>query len=222
MTKQQILNWVYLGLAIIALSVMIVLSLQNRSLKKSNSLQAVELMSFKDSTTILKTKNGQLYAQIENVTIEKNALKGSLDQMGIERSELRQMGIKWRDLAVLYKAKLAASGSGSTSGRDTIYLAGKDTIWGKKFNDWSNGNLTLTKLITDNKKLSFNYNYQSDLKYTLEKDGKDSKITMWLSDPNAKIITGSQITINQDPIKWYQKWWLWGSAGLVGGYLIAK
>lgn len=193
-----------------------------KSLKKSNNLQAVELMSFKDSANILRTKSGELYSQIQNVTIEKNALKGSLDKMGIERDELKKMGIKWRDLAVLYKAKLESSDTGSVAGHDTIYLAGKDTIWGKKFDDWTNTNLSLFKLHTDNKKLFFEYKYQTDLKYTLEKDGKNSKVTMWLSDPHATITTGSQITINQDPIKWYQKWWLWGSAGLVGGYFLFK
>lgn len=193
-----------------------------KSLKKSNNLQAVELMSFKDSAIILKTKTGQLYSQIQNVTIEKNALKGSLDKMGIERDELRKMGIKWRDLAVLYKAKLESSDTGSVAGRDTVYLAGKDTIWGKKFDDWTNSNLSLFKLRTDNKKLFFEYKYQTEINYSMEKNGKDTKITLWLSDKHAQVTTGSQITINRDVIKWYQKWWLWGGTGLVGGYFLFK
>jgi hypothetical protein len=207
---------------IVILIAWVSMSTKINRLQKENSLQAVELMSFKDSATVLRTKTGQLYSQIENVTIEKNALRGSLDAIGIERSELRKMGIKWRDLAALYKAKLEASDSGSTIAHDTVYIAGKDTIWGKKFNDWSNKYLTLTKLYSDNKKLFFTYNYQTDINYSQEKDGKDVKITLWLSDPKATVVTGSQITINQDPIKWYQKWWLWGSAGLITGYLITK
>jgi len=193
-----------------------------KSLKKSNNIQAVELMSFKDSANILRTKNGKLYSQIQNVTIEKNALKGSLDKMGIERNELKKMEIKWRDLAVLYKAKLESSDTGSVIGHDTLYLAGKDTIWGKKFDDWTNINLSLSKLHTDNKKLFFEYKYQTEINYSMEKSGKNTKITLWLSDKHAQITTGSQITINRDIIKWHQKWWLWGSVGLVGGYFLFK
>lgn len=189
-----------------------------KSLKKSNNIQAVELMSFKDSANILRTKNGKLYSQIQNVTIEKNALKGSIEKMGYTKDSLRDLGIKWRDIALLYKAKLESSGSGSTNSHDTIYLAGKDTIWGKKFDDWTDGYLSLTKLRSDNKKLFFDHKYQTDINYSMSKDNKT--ITLWLSDPYAVVTAGSQITVINKK-KWYEKPWIWGVAGTIGGYYLS-
>ena len=209
------------SIIVILLVVWGISSIKLNKLKKERDIQAVELMTFKDSVTMLKTKHGELYAEIANVNIEKNTLKSSLDKLGLERDKLKAMGIKWRDLSAYFKAKFESSGSGVTLVHDTVYVDGKDTIHGKKFDDWTDGYLFLTKMVSDNKKLTFDHKYEGVINHAETKIGKETKVTIWLSDPKATILTGSQITIINKK-KWYEKPWIWGVAGTVGGYYLSK
>lgn len=190
-------------------------------LKKSLQLQSVELMQYKDSANILTTKHGELYSEFMVATVDRDNLKNALEIEGIELKELKERGIYWKNLTSLYKAKLETSTSGTTQGHDTIYVVGKDTIWGQKFNDWTDKYLTLTNIRTEQKKLFFTSTYQTDIKYAETKNKKGSIVTIWLTDPKATITTGSQINIEVSK-KWYDKPWIWGVAGIASGYYLSK
>jgi hypothetical protein len=212
----------HISLMIAIISVMIYLFIDNKiddtQYNKIISQQAVDLALLKDSTKVLRSDKGLLYSQINSVKIESNTLKEALVKSGFEIRDLRDKGIKWRDLADFYKAKLETSGSGSTVIIDTVYISGKDTIRAKKF-DWFNKYLTLGGLIKKDS-VGIKYNYKTELFYTHEVTSKTTKVTMWLGDPNAVITTGTQITI-QNKKSWIRPW-MWGVAGLIGGHFLLK
>ncbi len=200
----------------------LVLWFQNRSLDKRNQLQSVELSLKSDSVRQFRTKAGEYYGQIQAVEIEKRSLKESLELSGIEIKNLRQKDIKWRDIVQVLQFKLESAGHDSI-----VYLPG-DTIRihdglsesGKKY-EWSNKYLSVwgTDWI---KTKDFFYNYQTGVKVIDTKPGKNKTlVTLSLTDTNAVITIGSQITV---PYKtpFYLKPWVWGVAGLAGGYFIAK
>ena len=190
-------------------------------LKKKYDIQSVDLMNKNDSATVYKTKSGELYSQLQSVTIDKNALKASLAESGFEIKKLRARDVKWRNIVSALKIKLVSAGRIDTIRlHDTTYIAANGVkLIGKTYN-WTNNYLTLSGLIRD-KSMDVNYSYSTQLYYTNEQVGHQSKITIWSSDPNARITTGSQITVSAKS-KWYEKWWLHELVGIGIGRFLFK
>lgn len=207
---------------IILLGWLFIQHLTINSLQKKNQLQAVELMLNKDSVQAYKTRAGEAYFKINAVQVESNALKGSLIEAGFTIKDLRQKDIKWQDLVGVLTAKIESFGSGSTAGHDTtIYITNSTPFIGKKYNDWNNGNLFLYGLYTDKDSLHHKYKYQTGISLFPEKQGKNTKVTATLTDTHATITTGYSIIVD-NKTKWFMKPWLWGLAGVAGGFFLFK
>ena len=205
------------GLIVAAL---IILVIKFDRLTKKSQVQAVELMNANDSVTTYRTKTGQLYFEINAVTVEKNALKNSLEVSGFTIRELRAMDVKWRDIVSTLKAELAMSGRDTIFLHDTTYVTvGGATLAGKAYK-WTNNYLSLSGLIRD-KFMVTDYKYLTGMSFITEKKGKTTKVTATLADPQARITTGSQIII-EHKIRWYEKPWLWGLAGIGLGVYLGK
>ena len=204
----------------ILLIVIIVQYFNNKSLRKTNQIQSVELLTANDSAKMFKSKTGQMYFELNTAAIEKNALKSSLLTAGFTIKDLRQKDIKWRDINSVLTAQLEASGHSTTILHDTVYIDSIGVKIQAKDFAWTNSHLSLNGLIKD-KSIDLNYNYKIGLNAISEIKGKNTKITIYSDDPNAKIVTGYQINvINKTPF--YKKWYVWAGAGLVGGYFISK
>jgi len=216
----------YLKYAIYALfaGMLIIIIVQYFKIKgkdKTIDLQSVELLIANDSAKIYKTKAGKVYSQLNSVVIESNVLKKSLELTGLTIKELRQKDIKWRNITATLQAELEASGRiDSIRLIDTVYVHDGISEAAKHF-AWTDDYLTLSgyvKMYTIN---DLKHNYKVKLNSITETKGKETKITIYTDDPNAKITSGYQISvINKTPF--YKKWYIWASAGLVGGYFIAK
>ena len=205
------------GLIVAAL---IILVIKFDRLTKKSQIQAVELMNANNEATDYKTKAGKLYFELNAVEVEKKALKKSLEAAGFTIKELRGMDVKWRDIVSTLKAELAMSGHDTIVLHDTIIVAtGGGTITGKKYN-WTNNYLTLSGLIREHT-MDVNYSYLTGLSFVTEKQGKKTKVTAFLSDPQARVTTGSQIIV-EHKIRWYEKPWLWGLAGIGLGVYLGK
>ena len=215
----------YLKIAIllimaIAIIWVIYLNFVINRLEKTNQIQSVELLTANDSAKMFKTKTGQMYFELNTAVVEKNALKSSLITAGFEIKDLRQKDIKWRDINSVLTAKLEALGHGTTILHDTVYIDLTGVKIQAKDFVWTNSHLSLNGLIKD-KSIDLDYNYKIGLNAISETKGKNTKITIYSDDPNAKIVTGYQINvINKTPF--YKKWYVWAGAGLVGGYFISK
>jgi len=215
----------YLKYAIYALftGMLIIIIVQYFKIKgkdKTIDLQSVELLIANDSAKVYKTKSGQVYSQLNSVVIESNVLKKSLELTGLTIKELRQKDIKWRNITATLQAELEASGHGNTILHDTVYIDSTGVKMPAKDFQWTNTYLTLAGLIKE-KKVDLNYSYKVKLNSITETKGKETKITIYTDDPNAKITSGYQINVINNTA-WYQKWYVWGVAGLVGGYFITK
>src|SRR5665647_3473243 len=92
------------------LIIIIVQYFKINSKDKTIDLQSVELLIANDSAKVYKTKNGQVYSQLNSVVIESNVLKKSLEISGLTIKELRQKDIKWRNITATLQAELEASG----------------------------------------------------------------------------------------------------------------
>lgn len=214
-TKIVIAAVIGLLLLIIAISY-----LQIKHLRKTTQIQAVELLSANDSAKAYKTKAGELYFQVNTVTVEKNALKRTLEIAGLTNKELRQKDIEKGKIISVLKSQLEASGHATTTIHDTTYIDVSGIIKPLKTFNWTNTHLSLKGEIKE-KVIDMDYVYRVNLNSITESKGKNTKVTIFLDDQNAKILTGSQINIvTKKPF--YQKWWFGVIVGATGGYLIAK
>jgi hypothetical protein len=210
----------YIFLGVLLLGYIIYQEIRYSGIKKKYDIQSVKLMNLNDTAKVYKTKTGELYSQLSSVTIDRDALKTSLDESGFEIKQLKQKDIEWRNIVDALKLKLESSGHDTTRLHDTTYVAINGTKLNVQFYNWTNNYLTLSGMIMANKSMSINYNYSTQLYYTNEQIGHQSKITVWSSDPNSKITMGSQITVSVKP-KWYEKWWVHELVGFgVGKFLL--
>jgi len=216
----------YLKYAIYALFagmliIIIVQYFKINSKDKTIDLQSVALLIANDSARVYKTKTGQVYSQLNSVVIESNVLKKSLELTGLTIKELRQKDIKWRNITATLQAELEASGRiDSIPLSDTVYIHDGISEAAKHF-AWTDDYLTLSgyvKMYTIN---DLKHDYKVKLNSITETKGKETKITIYTDDPNAKITSGYQIDVI-NKTSWYKKWYVWGAAGLVGGYFITK
>lgn len=214
-------NIILVGFIVCAI-IIIVLWFQLKNVNKKFDIQSVELMSRNDSVKEYRTKAGDAYFKINSVSVEANVLRQSVKAMDIDLKELRATKVKLNDIIAVQKLQLLAAGHINANVRDSII---HDTIPGntssivQKIN-WTNNYLTLNGVIKD-KVFDADYTYLVNLKLISEKKGKLNIVTGIIDDPYAKIITGSQLIITPTS-HWYQKWWIWGIGGMVGGYFIAK
>lgn len=210
------------GLLAVGLLLLVLLTFQKcqiNRLKNANDLQNVELSTLNDSVTVYRSKTGKLTYKLTSVEIERDNLKKSLAIAGFDLKELKESDVNWRKITSALKAELAAAGSGTITLRDTAWINNTDTIRAATF-AWNNRYLFLSGNIIE-KKLDFSYKYKTGIDIVNTRQGKTNLVSVYLLDPNAVVTTGNSITIRQK-VSWYEKPWLWGVAGLVGGYFIAK
>lgn len=212
-------RWFVLSVIVLLSGLLLIGKCNNNKLEDKNQLQAVELSSLNDSVTVHKSKNGDLTAKIASVMVESDNRKKALEAAGFEIKDLRKRDIAWRDINAALQAKLEAAGHGQTVLKDTVYIIGTDTIKSAKFK-WSNRFLFLDGSIIE-KDMKFSYLYKADLSLISEKKGKNYLISAYISDPSASITTANSITIIPKK-RWWDKPWLWGIAGLTGGYFLFK
>lgn len=172
-----------------------------------------------DTVKIFKSKNGDLTTQIGSVVIERDNLKQGLENAGYTIKELKDRDIKYRDIIAILKAQISIEGSGSTILHDTVYSNTTDTIKAAEFN-WNNRFLFFSGKVID-KKLDFDYKYKTGMDLLSTKSGKSYVVNAYFGDPKMVVTSGNSITIT--PIKrWWDHWYLYSAAGLVGGYLLFK
>jgi chaperonin cofactor prefoldin len=209
---------IIIGIAIIIL----IISIQFfsiRKLKDRVQLANVELATLNDSVSVHKSKSGQLTFKIASVEIDKRNLKESLETLELTTKELRNQGIKYRNIISAQKAQIEAGGKGSTIIRDTMIITNTDTIKTAKF-DWSNDFLSLNGSI-ENKNLDFNYKYKTGINIVTEQRPKGTIVNFSLADPNATILTGTSITVTRKK-SILEKWYITLPVGVLGGFLLAK
>lgn len=186
-------------------------------------VQAVQLMSVQDTVRQLHTKKGELYVQIKSIGVEKSNLEKTIEAMGLKVKDLTAMGIKKDDVIAVLKLQIEAAGTIHTPVHETVI---HDTVPGfykgvlQTLEPWSNGHLFLTGTIKD-KIFDADYQYKTGMVLVPEQKGKSIVVTAKLDDPKAKILTGQQINVVYK-VHWYEKPWVWGAAGFVGGIIVNK
>lgn len=193
---------------------------QLKSSRKTNQIQAIELMNANDTAKIYKDKTGQLYSVLKAVTTDAVDLKNQLSAFGLENKELKAKDIKWKNITSALKAELAMKGHDTIPLHDTVYIDTLNVLHAFKSYTWTNHFLSLSGIIRD-KTMDVDYSYKVGMTFVTEPVGKATKVTAWLLDPKASIITGSEIVVSHKT-KWYEKPWVWGIAGAVGGYYLGK
>jgi len=206
-------------LATIIIAVLLLISkIENNKLKNDYQLQQVELSTYKDSTSVYMSKNGELTFKINAVEVESNNRKKALELAGFEKKKLKDMNVKLSDINFALNAKLEAAGSGSVTLHDTTLIIKTDTVTAK-VGSWTNGYLTLyPEVVLDT--LNFNYKYEVGIKVIGE---TNKTISLALTDPNAKITTANGVVFKKKSRIW-DKWYVHvgAGAGLVGGYFLFK
>ena len=196
-------------------------------LKDANELQNIELSTLNDSVSTYRTKSGQLITKIISVQIESDNAKEALEVAGFEIKKLKDAEVKWRDVTIALKAELKAANAGTIILHDTTIVNNTDTVTGL-VGSWSDDYLYLRPYIVK-KEMKFNYTYGTGINFFVTKNGNESVVTISLTNPlnkdipnpYARITTANSISIIQ--VKhWYEKPWLWGVTGLVGGYFIGR
>lgn len=218
---KKLVRWSYLILVLSLIGAIFYFKREARNFKDMAQVKAVELSTLKDNVSVLQKKNGELAFQIGSIEVEKRNLKESLAILGIENKDLKEMGIRQRNLISLLKLEIESFGSVQTTVIDTFKIVETDTIYFQKVQDWDNGYLNLFNAQIEKGQFDFNYKYSTGINIFQENRKKDVVVTVQLSDPNASIVSGNSITIS-DKKKFYERPVVWGVAGFLGGYLITK
>ena len=207
--------WWVIGLVVATLAIYFYQNRKIAKLSDTNQLQAIEIAVLNDTVKVYKDKTGALTFKINSVNVERDNLKESLDIAGMDLKELKRRDINWRKITSALQTDLEVAGQGTTTLRDTIFKNSVDTVPASEF-AWSNRYLSLSGKIVKSD-MTFNYQYKTSLDVIQSKN----IISIYMSDPNATIISGNQFTVTTSK-KWYTKPWVWGLAGMVGGFFIAK
>ena len=220
---KKYIGWVLFVL--ITIGFIICQKVQISKLNEQTQLQNVELSTLKDSVLHVVTKNGVLLNKIESIEVDKKNLKDALEIAGFDKKELKDENIKLKDLNFALKARLEATGSISTTVHDTIKVNKTDTIYYTKVDDWSDNRLSLYGgTITDNRLDFTKYTFNVDFKQTISEQKNKTIVTVKFenNEDGAIKLTNANSIIMPNQTKWYEKWWLWGTFGLVSGILITK
>jgi len=214
--------WLFI-LIVVVVVLVIVMREKIQNLRSDIQLKNVELSTLKDSVTSYKTKSGELYAKISVVEVEKRNLKESLKLMDFNIKDLKEKDVKWRKITNALKLELQSSGSGETLVRDTFYVTKDslvtDTVWYTRVDNWTNNYLSLSNAKIQDKRFTFDYNYNTGINLIVEGSRRKPVVTATLTDPYANITHGSSISVPHKT-KWYEKPLLWGAAGLLTGIII--
>lgn len=210
-------------LGVIMITIFAVDRIKIKSLKESTQLQLVELSALQDTVSIHTSRTKLLTFKVKAVEVESGNRKKALEVLGIENKDLKERNIKLSDINFLLNAKLVAIGTGTTTLMDTVWMQspiqGGDTVYASNY-IWSNNHLSLKGTIVKNE-MSINYRYQTGMTFVNEKKGKTNIVSAYLVDPNAKVTTANSIVIT-NKIRWYERPYIWGLAGLASGYILAK
>jgi hypothetical protein len=218
--KAKIIRIILIVAGCLVALLLLVQSCKIKKLEKANQLQAVEIMTAKDSVKTMVTKNGEMYFDMIAATVDASALKNALAENGLVIKELRARGIAINQIVSTLKAQLAVAGHDTINLRDTIINVVNGTPLPAQSFNWTNTFLSLSGLIND-KRLVMDYIYKTDLTMIQTQKGKSVMVTGYLSDPNARIVTGSSIIVTHK-VHWYEKPWIWGVAGMGLGYYLCK
>jgi hypothetical protein len=220
---KKIKNWAIAIAFILLIGIIIWLSMKNKKITAISQLQAVELSVLNDSVAIYKAKNGELTYKLNTTEVDNSSLKEALEIAGYDIKQLKAKDIEWRNIVSTLKLQVESLGHGSVNIHDTLIISTRDTIKFSTF-DWSNNFLSLQGNIKEQlgiKTMKFDYKYQTSINIIQAQQRKSTIISVYLSDPNAYITTGNSITIT-NPRKWWDRWWVFGAAGLLTGVLIMK
>lgn len=208
-------HWWIVGLIVAALAIYFYQNHKIAKLSDTNQLQAIELSVLNDSVKVFKDKAGDLTFKINSISIERDNLRESLEASGLDLKELKRRDINWRKINSALETELRVAGQFTTVLRDTVYRNSVDTIRASVF-DWNNKHLSFSGRIV-NRDVTGDYSY----KMRLNVIQSANIISIYMDDPKAEIISGNQFTVKPSK-KWYTKPLVWGLAGLVGGYFVAK
>ncbi|HCY40424.1 MAG TPA: hypothetical protein DHV48_03585 [Prolixibacteraceae bacterium] len=207
---------------IIIFSLFVYMGIQNRRINRlndENQLQAVELSTLKDSVSVYQNKAGELTYKLSVVEVSHSNLKESLNKAGFEIKQLKEREINWRKVNNALKLELEAVGHGEASLRDSFYIMNTDTIQYSTF-AWTNDYLNF-KGSVENNNLFFDYKYNTGLSIIQESKRKETIVSVFLTDPKAKITSANSITVKHEN-KWYERPVIAGIAGILAGILISK
>lgn len=210
------------GWIALALLIVIIFSLKQckiNNLKDDLQLKNVELSTLNDSVSVFKDKNKNLTFKIAAVEVDAGNKKKALEEAGFEIKDLKERGVKWRDIVIALQAEIEANGHGSTTLHDTTLVFLTDTVKQANFN-WNNKYLFLSGSITD-KNMAFDYKYKTGIKFLNTQQGKNNLISVYLDDPNSVVTTANSITIKRNTYFW-EKPWVTIPVGILGGILIMK
>ena len=219
MTK--LYKWIF-GLVIsILLLVILIQSCNNKSLRKDNQIQSVQLIVTNDSARVYKNKFGDTYSTLNSVVIDRNALKKSLEVAGITNKELKAKNIKLNEITEVLKAKLEVVGNAHITLHDTTYIDSTGLKMQVKDFSWTNKYLTLNGVIKD-KNADIKYLYQIGLDSYKTQNGDKVIYTIFSTDKeNSKITNGYTITVrDKQPSKFWT--WTWRVASFAGGYYLGR
>ena len=207
---------------IVIVSLFVYLGIQNGKINRlndANEIQAVELSTLKDSVSVYQNKAGELTYKLSVVEVSHSNLKESLNKAGFEIKQLKEREINWRNVNNALKIELEAMGHGETALIDTFYVMNTDTIQYSTFG-WTNDYLNF-KGSVENNNLFFDYKYNTGLSIIQESKRKETIVSVFLTDPKAKITSANSITVKHEK-KWFEKPWVWGVVGITTGILISK
>ena len=208
-----------IGLIVLLAGLATWLYFSHKSTKKELQLVKVELAIKNDTIVSFRTRDSTLVSKIKSVEVDKNALKGALEEMGLDRKKLRDQKIKLQDVISVLQVKLEASGHGEAIIHDTIKIEKSDTVKIGRFK-WSNKYLFLNGSI-ENKNMTFDYLYQTKISNIQDQNRKGTTVSLVLSDPKAKITNGASFTvIHKKSLS--EKWWIVGPIGILTGIFISK
>ena len=189
--------------------------------REISNLQAVEISTLRDSVKTVVTKNGLLTFQVASAEIQKNQLKDALDLAGYDIKSLNEREIEYRKINSILKARLEATGSITTTVRDTFTVVKTDTVRYQSLASTSNGFLSIFDASIRYQKLNFSYRYNVDFDFFQTTHKNKTVVSVMLTDPNAEIISANSIIVTHKK-RFFQKPWFWAVTGFTTGLIIAK
>ena len=154
--------------------------------KLSANLAKDNLRISRDSTTTYRDAEGKLVSERESYRITAKDLKSQAEQLGFDKEYLEKTVGNFKNLVSHLKGELRASGTGTTSARDTIIITtvieGDSTVIdsaaGKTF-DWTNSYLTLSGTLNlDVDSIMLSYNYKKNLQEHIDEFNETQRVMM--------------------------------------------
>jgi hypothetical protein len=213
-------NWIFICLIAGLLLLLMLGKCKNNKLKKDNELKTIELSTLNDSVRTVVSKNGDLTFKLNSVVVEAASTRNALEAAGFEIKDLKARDVQWRKANFALKATIQAIGGGQTILHDTTIVTKTDTLKRADF-AWNNRYLFFKGFVQD-KNLKFEYTYNLKFDFLNTPVGKNKNIvSIMLDDPQAKVTSANSITIERKQ-HWWDHWYIYAGAGVVGGYYLSK